>query len=301
MILGLEVSNLTKRFGEVVALENVSLTFDSHEIFSIAGLPGAGKSTILRLLAGEETPTNGIVRVVRDRAGSSSIESTAIAFGSFQTPQKIPAISELDRASYVLFDDPFVELEGASRRAAYDEFRLRHSKFEGTFIVATDSSCDAEAVSDRIGVLNEGSLRQCGSPSEILDSPKDKFVAEFFGQPEINMLPGILEKDGQAMLIGNQTISLCGRIDEIFCRDIWVGVRPAKIQLLREGNGWRGRILSTMRHGDSILIKLIVENLPLRVLTDPTQEFTEGELVNVRIRAEDYLVFDDKGIRLEPL
>ena len=56
-----------------------------------------------------------------------------------------------------------------------------------------------------------------------------------------------------------------------------------------------------MRHGDSILIKLIVENLPLRVLTDPTQEFAEGELVNVRIRAEDYLVFDDKGIRLEPL
>ena len=301
MVLGLEVHNLTKRFDEVVALENVNLTFDSHEIFSITGPSGAGKSTILRLLAGEEVPTGGTVQVVKDDKGLSPIESTAIAFSSFQIPHKNPDSSKGNSASYVLFDDPFFRLDETARREAYDEFRLLHSRFGGTFIVATDSGTDAVAVSDRIGVLHEGSLRQCGRPSEILDSPRDIFVAEFFGRPAINVLPGILEKDGQAILVGNQTISLCGRIDEIFCRDIWVGVRPTKIQLLREGNGWRGRITSTMRHGDAILIELIVENLPLRVLTDPTQGFTDGELVNVRIRAEDYLVFDDKGIRLEPL
>ena len=63
---------LTKRFGETVAVESADLEVWPGEIVSILGTSGCGKTTLLRLIAGFETPTSGQVRIVgRDMTGVS--------------------------------------------------------------------------------------------------------------------------------------------------------------------------------------------------------------------------------------
>ncbi len=59
----LQIERLTKRFDEVVAVDDLSLTISRGEIFALLGSSGCGKSTLLRMLAGFETPTSGGIRL----------------------------------------------------------------------------------------------------------------------------------------------------------------------------------------------------------------------------------------------
>src|SRR5262245_57248597 len=62
--LAIEVSNLTKKFGDFVAVNNVSFEVHRGEIFGFLGPNGAGKTTTIRMLLGLLTPTSGSARVV---------------------------------------------------------------------------------------------------------------------------------------------------------------------------------------------------------------------------------------------
>jgi spermidine/putrescine transport system ATP-binding protein len=58
-----ELENITKRFGQVVAVNNVSLRIKENEFFSLLGPSGCGKTTTLRIIAGLEKPDTGVVKL----------------------------------------------------------------------------------------------------------------------------------------------------------------------------------------------------------------------------------------------
>jgi ABC-type sugar transport system ATPase subunit len=59
----IRLENVTHRFGDVVALENVSLQIQDREVATVVGPSGCGKSTLLRIIAGLESPSSGIVSI----------------------------------------------------------------------------------------------------------------------------------------------------------------------------------------------------------------------------------------------
>ncbi|EQI49020.1 putative mutF [Clostridioides difficile Y184] len=61
----LETKNLSKRYGEQMAVNNVSLQIERNSIYGLLGPNGAGKSTTLKMLVGLLRPTNG--RIIFDR------------------------------------------------------------------------------------------------------------------------------------------------------------------------------------------------------------------------------------------
>jgi putrescine transport system ATP-binding protein len=58
----IRIEGVTKRFGDFVAVDNVSLNVYKGEIFCLLGGSGCGKTTLLRMLAGFEAPTSSTVR-----------------------------------------------------------------------------------------------------------------------------------------------------------------------------------------------------------------------------------------------
>ena len=83
MAIGVEVRSLVKTFGagtmhEVTALNNVSLTIESNEFFTLLGPSGCGKTTMLRLIAGFEQPTNGEILLFGQHMESSPPNKRAV-------------------------------------------------------------------------------------------------------------------------------------------------------------------------------------------------------------------------------
>lgn len=188
--------------------------------------------------------------------------------------------------------------DAAARRAFVRGLRgLRSQPGRRTVIYATRDGDDALAVSDRVAVLDRGRIVQSGTPAEVLDRPASELVARLFGRPPINLVPAILEKDGQALLVGNRTVPLAGRIAEEFCRDVTAGVRPHHARLHREGAGWRGRVVSGEPYGGQWLVTVSTEGVRVRALAD--EPFQADERVMVRILPKHLVVFDDRGVRLD--
>jgi len=89
-----EVSGLTKRYGDTLAVDGVDLTVLAGEVYGFLGPNGAGKTTTLRILTGLIAPTSGSVRVLGGRPGDSGVLGRT---GSMiESPAFYPYLSGLD-------------------------------------------------------------------------------------------------------------------------------------------------------------------------------------------------------------
>ena len=94
----LEVKNLTKRFGGLVANRDISLQVDAGEIVAIIGPNGAGKSTLFNGLAGHHAPTSGSVTFDGVELVGMTPEAVAAAglMRTYQIPRSFPAMTVLE-------------------------------------------------------------------------------------------------------------------------------------------------------------------------------------------------------------
>jgi ABC-type Fe3+/spermidine/putrescine transport system ATPase subunit len=95
----IRVVNLTKKFGNVTALENINLEVHDQEYFSLLGPSGCGKTTLLRLIAGLIHPNSGEIWIGDKRVDKVPPEDREIGF-VFQTFALFPHMSVWDNVLY---------------------------------------------------------------------------------------------------------------------------------------------------------------------------------------------------------
>jgi len=78
--MGIEVKNIYKTFGDFTALNDVSLEFPSGELVALLGPSGCGKTTLLRIIAGLETPSNGQVLLEGEDASDTHVRERQVGF-----------------------------------------------------------------------------------------------------------------------------------------------------------------------------------------------------------------------------
>jgi spermidine/putrescine transport system ATP-binding protein len=88
----------------------------------------------------------------------------------------------------LLLDEPLGALDAKIARSMQQELRRLHAMIGITFVYVTHNQSEAMALADRIVVMNEGKIRQIGTPNQIFRTPNDRFVAEFVGAN--NLLSG---------------------------------------------------------------------------------------------------------------
>src|SRR5215472_4035505 len=87
-----------------------------------------------------------------------------------------------------LLDEPLSNLDAKLRNSARDELKQFQRSLGTTTIYVTHDQVEAMGMGDRIAVLNQGKVRQVGTPAAIYDDPSDRFVATFVGTPPMNLV-----------------------------------------------------------------------------------------------------------------
>ena len=136
----------------------------------------------------------------------------------------------INRPRVLLLDEPLGALDLKLRKQMQLELKRLQRKLNITFIYVTHDQEEALTMSDRIAVMHDGILDQLGTPEEIYEQPRTKFVATFIG--DTNIFEGNIKELAMgrvAVRIENGVIRGCGYG---FSRDeyITVSVRPEKMR-----------------------------------------------------------------------
>jgi len=93
------------------------------------------------------------------------------------------------RPKVFLMDEPLSNLDARLRVGMRAELKRLHQDLKITTIYVTHDQAEALSLSERIAVLHEGEIRQCGTPVEVYMRPANTFVAGFIGSPPMNFVP----------------------------------------------------------------------------------------------------------------
>jgi putrescine transport system ATP-binding protein len=256
------------------------------------GASGCGKTTLLRMLGGFETPSSGKIFIdgedmtgvpPYERPVNMMFQSYAlfphmtvegnVAFGLQQerfTRREIRArVAQIldvvkmgaylkrkphqlsggqrqrvalaralvKRPKVLLLDEPLAALDRKLREHTQFELLNIQKQLDVTFIVVTHDQEEAMILASRVGVMNHGKIVQIGTPREIYESPRTRYVAEFIGS--VNLFEGALTaSDGSGARIQCDElpapIHADSNVDAPAGARLWVAVRPEKTQLQRE-------------------------------------------------------------------
>ena len=114
----------------------------------------------------------------------------------------------INRPRVLLLDEPLGALDLKLRKQMQLELKRLQKKLNITFIYVTHDQEEALTMSDRIAIMHEGVLDQIGTPAEIYESPKTKFVATFIG--ETNVFDGCIteiQQENIGVMVENGVIA----------------------------------------------------------------------------------------------
>jgi multiple sugar transport system ATP-binding protein len=100
-----------------------------------------------------------------------------------------------------LFDEPLSNLDAKLRVEMRTEIKLLHQRVGKTIVYVTHDQIEAMTLGDKIAVMRAGELQQLGTPQEVYDDPRNRFVAGFMGSPSMNFIPCDLLREGGRLAI----------------------------------------------------------------------------------------------------
>jgi osmoprotectant transport system ATP-binding protein len=235
----IEVINLTKKFNDVTAVNNISFNVEKGEIFILLGTSGCGKTTTLKMINRLVEPTSGEIIIegknvrnqkpedLRKRIGYV-IQSIGL-FPHYTVEQNVATVPNLlkwdekktksrtrelleivglppdnfvnrkpDELSggqqqrvglaralaadpaIVLLDEPFGALDPITRRQIKTEFVNMEDILLKTMILVTHDVFEACELGDKICLMNNGKIKQVGTAKELIFSPQNDSVRNFF-------------------------------------------------------------------------------------------------------------------------
>jgi ABC-type sugar transport system ATPase subunit len=136
----------------------------------------------------------------------------------------------------LLLDEPMSNLDASVRASLRTE--LKHIQYElrQTVLYVTHDQSEAMAMSDRLAVMNAGDIQQIGSPDEIYHRPRTRFVAEFIGDPPMNIVPCDIVRSGLTTAVRT---ALHGPVDledlDVGFGTHLLGVRPHDVLVVKPG------------------------------------------------------------------
>ena len=342
--------NITKKFNETVAVDNVCCKFEAGTLTTLLGPSGCGKTTSLRIIAGLERATSG--KILVDNEDVTLLPATDRDVSMvFQSYALFPHMSVIENVSYglkminvnkeeyiekaletlklvnlegyenrmpselsggqqqrvavaraivlkpkvLLFDEPLSNLDAKLRRQVREDIREIQQKLGVTTIYVTHDQEEALAISDKVIVMNKAVIAQEGSPKELYNFPKNKFVANFIGDAN-DVTAEIINKQSNTYDLKLAEMNVKIEIDKELNDRVSLALRPEKIEIKRTNNEncIHAKIKSASFVGSSYQYILSSKIGELYVVSGDTNDiFKVGEEVFLSIDEKDIKILND--------
>ncbi len=203
-----------------------------------------------------------------------------------------------------LMDEPLSNLDTQLRMSTRAEILKLHNRLKVTTVYVTHDQQEAMTMGDRIAVMNKGVIQQIDTPQRIYDHPDSLFVASFMGSPAMNLLPVIVQKAGEQIVLASGDMQLPAparaqtRLAGAIGKELMLGVRPEHVTPLP---------MSTTDIGNHLTVTVdVVEPLGAEVLLymsgpgaknvvarfDPSQRARVGDRLNIAFQHDRLHLFD---------
>lgn len=195
----------------------------------------------------------------------------------------------------LLLDEPLASLDAQLRADLRGFIRGLQQRTEVTTLLVTHDQAEAMEMADRIAVMFDGRVVQCGTPREVFSQPANVEVARFVGAA--NILDGeVFARDGQPAIQSGLGVIATPSVGGHQCGDrVTFMLRPETVMLTEVGGGQTGqlagRVLAASFHGQSVSYEIDVNGMRLRVDDLSRRVLTVGQPVELAIDPHSVWVF----------
>ena len=343
----IKLQNIRKRFGETVALDDLSLEFCDGKLTTLLGPSGCGKST---LLSGILPPTSGsiyfgdrdVTSLSPDKRNIGLVFQNYALYPHMTVGENIAFSLEIKKVSkkermeraaefakllriedyftrkpsqlsggqqqrvaiaralakepeILLLDEPLSNLDARLRLEMREEIRRLQLETGITTIFVTHDQEEALSISDHILLLKKGRIQQYGLPQELYDEPCNPFVADFLGNPPINLYEGIVDGN-RVILQGDNTGFLIAGMKGIERgRRVKLGIRSEAFEAAAEGvYETPATVRNVFLNGKETLYLLEIGGKEFRSTLESGQTYEIGGKISVRLKKKGVHIYDSE-------
>lgn len=282
------------------AKRNVAMAFEGYSLYP----PLTVRENIALSLKSQRKARDEVEKRVAEIAHLLEIEEildrypSSISGGQQQRASLGRAL--IRRADLHLLDEPMGQLEPQLR--ALLRGRIKHFiKEQGlTAILVTHDQTEANALADRIAVMEDGVLQQFAAPDVIKDRPANLFTGTFIGEPPMNVFEADARIDGGQLtfdLGGGVALSYPGSAFSTVLRDnlvsrrhVTLGVRPHAVRISDKGTP--ATVFANQWLGDQSHIAAHFAGGNIVSVAHDRISLAEGAAIGVELAAEELHIFD---------
>lgn len=200
-----------------------------------------------------------------------------------------------------LMDEPLSNLDAKLRGEMRTELKRLHRSTGATFVYVTHDQLEAMTLSTRICLMHDGVLQQFDAPLTVYRRPVNLFVADFVGNPAMNLIPTVAKQTGessaQVNFLGYETRFEGEAPFKMEGEEVVLGIRPEFLPIREEGD-FEGTAYSTLPAGMETTVKVKVGDSILSSVIFGAIDYPVDTPLRFGISSGDILLFDKKTGKL---